>query len=107
MYLTTFQEKRICLFFKDNIGHLTHVFALRTLIVAYAEGLKSPSLHEIYIETHCIQTVHVPIKFYNAIFIPRVRGECTTLCNCSQLYHICLQGNIGFCRGGEFRDGYC
>ena len=41
--LTKLQEKRICLFLTGNIAHLTHGFALGTLIVASAERMKNLS----------------------------------------------------------------
>ena len=95
-----------CLFFKGNIAHLTHGFALRKLIVASAELSKSRFVHAKYIRTYCNRTIHVPNKFYNAIVIPRIRGDCTTHRSCSQLFHTCLQRNIiDYCRGGGFRGG--
>ena len=48
-------------------------------------------------------TIDIEIK--SAIVIPTIRGECVTHRNCSQLFHTCLQHNIGSCRYGEFRDG--
>ena len=53
----------------------------------------------------CIRTKHVPSEINSAIVIPTIRGECATHHNCSQLFHTCLQRNIGSCRDGEIRDG--
>ena len=39
--MTKCKEEGVCLFFKRNIAHLTHRRALRTLIIASAERLKS------------------------------------------------------------------
>ena len=46
-----------------------------------------------------------PNENNSAFVIRTIKGECTTLCNCSQLIHTCLQRNIGSCRDGEFHDG--
>ena len=46
-----------------------------------------------------------PNEINSAIVIPKVRGECATHPNFSQLFHICMACNIGSCREGKFRDG--
>ena len=99
------QEKRICLFFRENIAHLTHGLALGPWIVASAEKYKSVFVHAKYILTHCYPTIHVLKKFTNAFVIPTIRGESATHHKCSQFFHNSLQRNIGSCRGGEFGDG--
>ena len=79
--------------------------ALRTLIVASAERLKSLFVQAKFTQTLGIGTIHVPNENISAIVITTIRGECTTHCNCSRLFHTSLQRNIGSCRNGEFRDG--
>ena len=97
-------KKGICLIFKRNIAHLAHRRALRTLIVATAERLKSLFVQAKFTRTLCLWIIHVPNESNSAIVIITIRGEYTTHRNCSQLFHNCLQRNIGFCRNGEFRD---
>ena len=65
---------------------------------------KSFSAGKVY-PNICIWTIHVPNENNSAIVIPTIRGECITHLNCSQLFHTCLQRNIGSCRGGEFHHG--
>ena len=98
------QDKRNCSFFKGNIAHMTRARALRTLIVASAERLKSLSVHAKYTRTHCIRTIHVPNRFKNANVKPGTKGEGTTHRDWSQKFHTCLQRKIGSFRGGEFRN---
>ena len=93
------------LVFKENIAHLKHGPALKTLMVASVERLKSLFVHAKYTQARCFRTMHVPIKFNNAFVIPRITRECTAHRNCSDLFHTCLQRNIGSCTGGKFRDG--
>ena len=40
-----------------------------------------------------------------AIAIPTIIGECSTHRKCSQIFHTCLQANIGSCGDGDFHDG--
>ena len=54
---------------------------------------------------HCVWTIHAPYELKNAIVLPVISGECATHCNCSPLFHTCLQINTGSNRGGEFRRG--
>ena len=103
--LTKRQEKGNCLIFKRNIAHLAHRLTLRTLIIASAKRLKSLFVQAKFTQTLCIWTRHVPNENNSAIVIPTIRGECTTHCNCSRLFHTCLQRNICSCRDGEFHDG--
>ena len=98
------QEKGTYLIFKRIIAHLTHRYALRASIIVSAETLKCPVVHAKFTRTLCIWTIHVPNDINSAIVIPTINGECTTHCNCSQLFHTCLQRNICSCRDGEFRD---
>ena len=98
------QEKGISLIFKRNIAHLTHRCALWALIIASAEILKSFFVQAKSTWTLCIWAIHVPNEKNSAIVIASIRGECATHCNCSQLFHTCLQ-RIGFFRDGEFHDG--
>ena len=95
-------KKLLCLVFKGIIAHLTHRVALKKLIVAAVERLKSPSVHPNYSQTHCTRTIHVPNKVNNAIVIPRIRVACLTNRYCSQIIHTCLQRNIGFRKRTEF-----
>ena len=89
--LTKPQEKGICLIFKRNIAHLAHRRTLRTLIITSAKRLKSLFVQAKFTQTLCIWTIHVPNENNSAIVIPTIRGECTTHCNCSQLFHTCVQ----------------
>ena len=86
--LTKLQEIWYCWFFRGTIAHLTRWRALGTLIVASVKWLKSLFVHAKYIRTLCIRTTRVPNKFNNAIVILRIRRDCTTLRNCSQLFHM-------------------
>ena len=97
--LTKPQGKRICLFFKRNIAHLTRGRALRRMIVVFTQKFKQ------CIRAHCIRTIHVPKKINIATVLATFRGEGATYCNCSQIFHTRLQRNNGSCRGGEFCDG--
>ena len=76
---------------------------MKTLIVASFKALESPFVHAKYVSTHCIRTIHVPNIVNYAFVILRIKSELHR--NCSQLFHTCLQRNIGCCRGGELRDG--
>ena len=99
------QEIGILLIFKGTIAYLAHRHALRTSIIASARRLKSLFVQAKFTQTPCIWTIHVPNENNSAIVKPTIRGECTTHCNCSQIFHTCLQRNIGSCRDGEFHDG--
>ena len=101
--MTERQERGIWLILERNIAHLAHRRALRTLIIASAERLKSVFVKANFTRTLCIGTRHVPIENNGAIVLPTIRGECATHRNCSQLFHTCLQRNIG-CRDGKFCD---
>ena len=103
--LTGRQKKGFSLIFKRNIAHLAHRLTLRTLIIASAKWLKSLFVQAKSIWTLCIWTINVPIENNCAIIVPTMKGECATQCNCSQLFHTCLQRNIGSYRDGEFHDG--
>ena len=82
--LTKRQEKGTRLIFKKNIEHLAHRRALRTLIIASAQRLKSLFVQATFSETFCIRTIHVSNENNSAIVKPTMRGECATQCNCSQ-----------------------
>ena len=99
------QEKEIRLIFKTNIVQLAHICALRTLITASAERLKNLFVQANFTRTLSFWTNHVPNEINSAIAITKIKGECATHRNCSQLVHICLQRFVGSCRYGEFRDG--
>ena len=101
--LTKWQEKGICLILKGNIPHLAHRCALRTLIIASAERLKSVFVQAKFTQTLCIWTIHIPKENNSTIVIPAVRGECTTHCNCSQKCHTSKQQKIDSCRDVWFR----
>ena len=101
--LTKRYEKGICLIFKRNIPHLAHRCALRKLIIASAERLKSLFVQAKFTQTLCVWTIHVPNENNDAIVIPTIRGECTTHCNCSPKCHICKQQKIDSCRDVWFR----
>ena len=103
--MTKRQEKRICLIFRRNIAHPTHLRPLRALIIASAKRLKNLFVKAKFTRIFCFWTIHVPNENNSAIVIPTIRGECATHCNCSQLFHICLQRNVASCRDGELRDG--
>ena len=92
--LTKRQEKGICLIFKRNIPHLAHRCALRALIIASAERLKSLFVQAKFTQTLCFWTIHVPNENNSAIVMPTIRGKCTTQCNCSQKCHTCKQQKI-------------
>ena len=79
--------------------------ALGTLIVISAERLKSLFLHEKFLGTHFVRTMHVLNKVINSIHTPIITLECATHGYCSQLFHSCLQRYIGSCRGDKLRDG--
>ena len=55
--------------------------------------------------TLCIWTMHVSHENNSAIVLPSIRGDCTTHCDCSQLFHTFLQFIIGSFGDGEFHDG--
>ena len=103
--MTKLYEIGIRLIFKKNIAHLTHRPTLRTLIIAFAKRLKSLFVQAKSTQTLCARTIHVLNENNSAIVMPTVRGECTTNCKCSQLFHTCLQRIIGSCRDGEFHVG--
>ena len=84
---------------------MTHRRAMRALINASAERLKSLFVNANFTRTFCIWTADIPNENNTAIFIPTIRCECAKHCNCSQLFHTCLQRNIGSCRDGDFHDG--
>ena len=94
------QEKRISLIFKRNIAHLTHRRALRALIIASAERLKSFFVQAKSTWTLCIWTIHVPNENNSAIVIPTISA---THCNCSQKCHTCKQQKIDSGRDVWFR----
>ena len=99
------QRQRICFFFKKNFAQLTLGRALRTLIAASAEKLKTFFARANYTGKHCFRTIHVPNKFNNAFVIPTIRVKGATHLNCSQKVHPCLQRIVSFCRGGTFPMG--
>ena len=72
------------MFFKSNIAHLTHGRALRTLIIASAERLKSLFVQAKFTQTLCIWTIHVSNDYNSAIILPKTGSECATHFNCSQ-----------------------
>ena len=74
-------------------------------MVASAESLKSPFVHAKHIRTHSIRATHVSKKLKIAFFIPRIAGDCSTHRNCSHLFHICSQREIGSSTGGDFHGG--
>ena len=84
---------------------MAHSGTLRTLIIASARRLKSLFLQGKFTQTLCIWRIHVPNENNSAIVKPTIRGECATHCNCSHLFHTCLQRKIASCREGEFHDG--
>ena len=61
------QEKRFSSFFKEKNALLTHGLALRTLIVAFVEKLKSLLLQAKYTRTLCIRTIQNPNKFISLV----------------------------------------
>ena len=91
-------EKGISFNFKRNILHLAHRCALRALIIASAERLKSLLVQAKFTQTVCFWTIHVPNENNSVFFIPVIRAECTTHCNCSQNCHTCEQQKIDSCR---------
>ena len=101
--LTKRREKGVCLFIKRNIAHLTHRRALRTLIIASAERLKSFFVQAKFTQTLCIRTIHISNEYNSVIIIPKIGSECATPCDCSQKCHACKQQNIDSCRGVWFR----
>ena len=103
--LTKWQKRGICLIIERNIAHLTDRRALRALLIASAKRFKSLFVQAKYTWKFCIWTMHVPNENNSAIVISTITGECTTHCNCSRLFHTCLQRNIGSCRDGDVHDG--
>ena len=101
--LTKWQENGVCLFFRRNIAHLAHRRALRSLIMASAERLKSPFVQANFTRTLCFWTLHVSNENNSAIVIPTIRGECATHRNCSQKCHTFKQPKIDSCRNFWFR----
>ena len=81
-----------------SVAHLTHRRALRTLIIAPAERLKSLSVQAKFTQTVCFWTIHVSNENNSAIVMPIIRGECATHCNCSQKCYTCKQQKIDPCR---------
>ena len=100
------QEEGISLIFRRHIAHLAHRRALRALIIASAKILKSLFEQANSAWRLCVWTIHVSNEKDSAFVIPTIRDECTTHCNCSQIFHTCLQGNNGSCRDGEFHDAW-
>ena len=98
------QEKGVGLIFKGNIAHLAHERALRTLLIASAERLKSLFAQAKFTRTFCFWTIHVPNGINSAIVTPTVTVVCATDRNCCQLLHLCLQPSIGSWSDGEMRD---
>ena len=47
---------------------------------------------------------YVPNKINIAIVLQTIKVEFVRNRIWSQLFHICLQRNLGFCRGGELHD---
>ena len=92
--LTKWQEKGILLILKKNIAHLALRRALRTLIIASAERFKSLFVQANFTRTLCIWTIHVSNENNSSIFIPKIKGERATHCNCSQKCHTCKQQKI-------------
>ena len=72
----------------------------------FFEMLKCLFVLAKFAQTLFIWTKHDPKKVSNAIVIPTIRGGCTRRRYCSELFHTCLQRNIGSCRNGGFRDCY-
>ena len=95
------QEKRNCLIFKTNIAHLTHRRALRALIIASVERLKSLFVQAKFTQTLCIWTIHVSNENNSAIVIPTI--SYFTHCSCSQKCYTCKQQKIYSCRDDWFR----
>ena len=83
---------------KMNLAHLAHRHALRTLIIAFADGLKCLFVQANFTQTLCIWTIHVPDEKNSAIVIPTIRNEWVTRCNCFQNCHTCKQQKIDSCR---------
>ena len=77
------------------MANLAHRRALRALITASAERLKSLVVQAKFTRILCIWAMHVPNENNSAIVIPTIRGDCATHRNCSQLFDTCLQRNIG------------
>ena len=83
-------------------GTQTHIVDIDN---RFCQEIEKSFLQAKFTQTVCIWTKHVPNENISAIVIPNIRGECTTHSNCSQLFHTCLQRNIGYSRDGEFHDG--
>ena len=77
-----------------NIAHLPHRRALRTLVIACAERLKSLFVQAKCTQTLFIRTIHVSKDINNAVVKPIIRGQCTTHRECSQIFHTRLQRNL-------------
>ena len=82
--LTKRQGKRIYLIFKRNTAHLAHRRALRILIIASAQRLKSLFVQATFTQTLCFWTIHVSNENNSATVIPTIKGECATHRNCSK-----------------------
>ena len=88
-HFVKFHEKRNCLFFKKDNAHLTHVLALRTLIVAGVEGIKKLFRDAKFLRTQCSCTIHVSNRLNIAIDRAAIKGECATSRKSSQKFWIC------------------
>ena len=73
---------------KRKIAHLAHRRALRTLIIASAEKLKSLFLQATFSQTVCIWTIHVPNDNNDTIVIPTISA---THRNYSEKCYTCKQ----------------
>ena len=98
-------EKGICLIFEMNTAHLVHRRALWALIFASAERLKSLFVQAKFTRTLFTWKIHVPNENNSANVLPTMKSECSTHRNRSQLFHSCLQRNIGSCTDEDFCDG--
>ena len=77
-----------------NIAHVADRRALRTLIIASAERLKSLFVQAKFTQTTYVWTIHVSIENTSAIVIASIRGGSATHFDCSQNYHTCERQRI-------------
>ena len=70
----------------------------------FCQEIEKSFLHAKFTQALCIWIIHVPNENNSAFVTSTIRDECTTHCNCSQLFHTCLQRNIASCTDDEFDD---
>ena len=81
---------------------LTYGRALRTVIITSVERSYKHYEYTKFPSALVIWLVPVPSEVDNYIVIPQIRIEGATVRKFYQLFHTCLERNIGSCRVSEF-----